>query len=88
MVHIVTSENWRCAGAGQPAAAAMRTTCSVLDIPPMYMMSGWTMSTARIAIMRSQVARSQSCSPPVTSTASASVTCLVCSSFQYGQGSS
>ena len=51
-------------------------------------MSGCTMSTARMPIIVFQAENSQSCSPPVTSIDSASVTCLVCSNSQYGQGSS
>ena len=83
MVQIVTSERFALCGVqGKPASAAMRTTRRVRAMPPMYITSGCTTSTARISIMRAQVARSQSCSPPVTSMSSASATCLVSSSFQ------
>ena len=88
-MQIVTSERLALCGVmGMPAFLAISTTFKVLQIPPIYIMSGCNTSTACISIMRFQVTRSQSCSPPVTSIVNASVTCLVSSSSQYLQGSS
>ena len=89
MVQIVTKDRLALCGVqGMPRAAAMRATSKVRDRPPMYITSGCTMSTTCWSIMRCQVGRSQSCSPPVTSRSSACVTWRVCSNSQYGQGSS
>ncbi len=83
MVHRVTSDRLALWGVqGRPAASAIAATLSARVSPPTYMTSGCTTSTVRMAIIRRHPARSQSCSPPVTSMVSASVTCRVCSSSQ------
>ena len=88
-MQMVTRERFALWGViGIPAFFAISTTFNVLQIPPIYIMSGCSTSTARISIILFQVVRSQSCSPPVTSIFNASVTCLVSSSSQYLHGSS
>ena len=88
-MQIVTSERLALCGVISILAfLAISTTFKVRQIPPIYIMSGCKIFTARISIMRCHVTKSQSCSPPVTSIESASVTCLVSSSSQYLHGSS
>ena len=70
---------WATGGVGGPAIIpgdlvesmvidAVKHTEELVDaMPPKYKISGCTISTARISIMRRHVGKSQSCSPPVTS---------------------
>ena len=83
MVKSVTIDKFaQCGVTGSPAEIAISTTRNVRLIPPKYKISGCIISTALISIIRLQVGKSQSCSPPVTLICSASVTNLVCSSSQ------